>query len=1290
MSGREGRSTEPYNRGVLSGAFADDEIGWVAAEFAALAGLTGSSGGVCRPYLSALAEMVADETDAFSCRGPVPEALNRLRGRVAAHMRSEMPDDLLHGTVDPADCLNLARLLSHAPNVPAMAVDGLDGPRIRDLREALHHLSTARAAVAGESAWRTVQTTQDPPRPGLVPLGLQAHLIHVELDTLLEHAAEYRPTTAPSEVRAMAKAIRDALSGLRRDHLELLDELSPLLDPQDPDLVRIQACRLVTWAHLLREDPERLASTEWREWLSALSVLRVRDDVPDEVTVALRQMESELVLKRAVEHGPATAEESGILLEGLNGLKDVWLAGGEPSAVAASVYAEGLIHAVVERLLPPLALTEAIEAAEYGTTQLDPRSVDFPSSLLVRGMARGARAAYSFDADDIERALKDITQALRTLPPDHPGVPNALMMLCHSLLGRLNTRGSIKDSRSALALLESYADDMPRSGVGHLVMDVFRGLAHVRFHNSAGADDADCGIPAPTDRSHTGSALALMRTALESPAAAELKQGIEGALTLVFAQALVLAGELPGRKTAVYAEQALQWAERSYALATNAAERVHRGVTLEAIRIGARGVEHIRAQGGLDERLTEYENMAQAAARSSGGADGMLQAMLTLIRTVRSQLQGTTDDAIQTLRAINMASESQPLPKVRTVAQLRLARALRVRGAAAIARTSQETLARLRSEVDVMPGLGPLLDAVAPSLGLSSPAAEQGHGSRADLAESRSIGVRILRENARQVLLQEGTADALFSARDAGREALEVAHWAIADRAWDAAVQALESGRALVLHSAHVHRDTSARLRAMGRGDLAESWNSHVRDTGLLRVPEYVAGDPGADLTVPSGLTGVVMDLLEADGALDGLVTPPRVADISNALAAVSSQALVYLLPPGPGPAAEGSPPGFSGGGALVLTATGRASWVPFPGTAAAGSPALDRYRAALRVWSSSAGGAANPAGNEQWARALSEMCDWASRTILKPVLAELDRHCPPRPDGRARTVLIPMDDLAAVPWAAVPVGRPDVLAIDRLVISYAPSARQFIAAAARPRPVPNEQALLVNGLTGPAAAWTATALLHGGLYPRATVLNVRNEDGEQQKIGASLLTEISIGAGWTMIDIAAHLAQDLAEPWRSCIHLGEERLRVDQIANTVIRAPSLVDTAGQANPGGVCVSLACCTSNLSDRYPDEGFTVAGAFLSAGASTVLGSLWPSQNAATAFVMLMFHHFMGRGHEPSEALRRAQQWMRRPDRRIPESLPRTTANRLATQLERISGVIALDSPSHWAGAVHLGR
>jgi CHAT domain-containing protein len=83
------------------------------------------------------------------------------------------------------------------------------------------------------------------------------------------------------------------------------------------------------------------------------------------------------------------------------------------------------------------------------------------------------------------------------------------------------------------------------------------------------------------------------------------------------------------------------------------------------------------------------------------------------------------------------------------------------------------------------------------------------------------------------------------------------------------------------------------------------------------------------------------------------------------------------------------------------------------------------------------------------------------------------------------------------------------------------------------------------------------------------------------------------------------------------------------------------LDSIERAWPRAPVVVLASCsTGDESDGTTT--ISLSSAFVSAGASAVIASLWPVDDGNTARLMIDFHHHLSHGVTPAEALSRAQQ------------------------------------------------
>ncbi|UWP86477.1 CHAT domain-containing protein [Dactylosporangium fulvum] len=468
-------------------------------------------------------------------------------------------------------------------------------------------------------------------------------------------------------------------------------------------------------------------------------------------------------------------------------------------------------------------------------------------------------------------------------------------------------------------------------------------------------------------------------------------------------------------------------------------------------------------------------------------------------------------------------------------------------------------------------------------------------------ADARDVGLRGLRGHAWRALLQPDTAARTAAVKYASPDAMTVAGWHITDGDAAGAAVALDACRGLILHAATEYADVPTRLAAVGAEELAAQWRAH----------------PGALDEVPIELRRAALQRLTTAG---GLLDPPPEAEVRAALTAVGADALVYLVPPDAGPAA-----------AVIVPAAGPPTILPLPRlTTLPGTPATDP--------------AADPARDlaaiVRQPNQLGTLCDWAWDAAIGPLLDTLGTPAP-------RLVLVPMGELATVPWHAarhVVDGRPEY-AIERAVFSYAASARMLCRTADRPATA-IEPALVVGDpdTAGAATALPAArdeALAVAGLYRDATYVG-RLADGTPSPAGAGTPEEVlgwladgSAGPGG-VLHLACHgVVIDGAGTQDTSYLLlaGGRRLAAERLAATM---------ATHAARRPALVVLAACSSGVSGRGWDEAFSLSTTFLASGAGSVVAAHRSLPDQPTSDLMVLFHRYLlVEGLAPVDALRAAQ-------------------------------------------------
>jgi CHAT domain-containing protein/tetratricopeptide (TPR) repeat protein len=236
----------------------------------------------------------------------------------------------------------------------------------------------------------------------------------------------------------------------------------------------------------------------------------------------------------------------------------------------------------------------------------------------------------------------------------------------------------------------------------------------------------------------------------------------------------------------------------------------------------------------------------------------------------------------------------------------------------------------------------------------------------------------------------------------------------------------------------------------------------------------------------------------------------------------------------------------------------------------------------------------------------------------------------------QAPVVLLPQRWLGLLPLhAASPGGdgRPDTL-LDLYQLSYAPGTRVLdsVRRGLLGRPVAAERLLMVVNPT--------EDLAYARIEGRAVAAEFERHRGggtdtlPGQKATASRLMQVAPKHGY--LHFACHGYYDPEEVMRSALVLaGGEPFALPDIA-------ARLDLDGTR-----LATLSACETGMTEyqRSPEEYFGLPGAFLQAGASAVISSLWAVADLSTMLLIerAYANHLDGTG--PAAALRSAQLWLR---------------------------------------------
>ncbi|MFE9389215.1 CHAT domain-containing protein [Streptomyces sp. NPDC006784] len=563
---------------------------------------------------------------------------------------------------------------------------------------------------------------------------------------------------------------------------------------------------------------------------------------------------------------------------------------------------------------------------------------------------------------------------------------------------------------------------------------------------------------------------------------------------------------------------------------------------------------------------------------------------------------------------------------------------------------------------------------------------------------------------AADVLLQAGAEHGLLAARSGANRGVQAALWAASQGRLHEAVAVLELGRALVLHAASTSSAVPELLEAGGHHTLAEQWRA-ARGAAGDAAESDEGGVPGR---MPSTLRRRALEALGYRDE-DGLLATPSLSALSDGVADSGADALVYLVP------GEGENPGVM---LVVAPRLGAAVGVA-PLLSGSGSGPLEDYLDATAARDAAGSGrSADPSAEQTWDETLAALCDWAYE-VLDPVLGGVrdrlaerptedreaadrpaeDREAAERPaaDGLLRIVLVPCGRLGIVPWHAA--SRAGAAGREHLcrntAVSYAASGGEFLRSVRRaPRDPAAAPVLLADPGMDLAHAEVEVMALRDAFYREARMCGGIFELPEEELLpgtpedvlallagGASLLHIASHGSAGTRPTVSAlHLAapEDTGGPDAHGTGPDPGMLTVTRLLDRPAArgGAERADSTG-AGAGAPLVVLSACQTDLSTRDHDEALTLTTAFVSGGARDVVGSRWRTDDAVSALLMAVFHHYATvDGLGPADALRAAQLWMLDPDRKNPGSLH----GPLLRQMERPD----LDRARFWAAFIHQGH
>ncbi len=226
--------------------------------------------------------------------------------------------------------------------------------------------------------------------------------------------------------------------------------------------------------------------------------------------------------------------------------------------------------------------------------------------------------------------------------------------------------------------------------------------------------------------------------------------------------------------------------------------------------------------------------------------------------------------------------------------------------------------------------------------------------------------------------------------------------------------------------------------------------------------------------------------------------------------------------------------------------------------------------------------------------------------------------------DGIDELIIIPHFALHQIPFAALPIGENRYLG-DKFLIRHAPSCQVLEFCQQRPSFGSNLKCGTVEDATGdlPCASFEGDKL--------ATLYAIPDDRRLKGRHQATVNKYRELARTVQILHSSHHAQSRLDNPLESTLILGDGCITLGQLMTPGWRLPQLSD-----------VFLSCCETGLGMiDITDDVLTFSTAFLSAGARSVISTLWAVDDLATALFSIFYYQEWQQGKNRPEAIRKAQ-------------------------------------------------